>query len=138
MSGVGQDVERHVATAGVETDVGVRVRRDVVIAESEEDAAVQLGGERCAVADLQGVDVALARPAHGLGIVGGDDLGGHVGAMQPAVMGLAWHEAIDVIPAVSEERARLVDRGLPPSLGVGIGVAFHAAGSADRQSFSHA
>src|SRR4029450_12777596 len=119
-------------TAGVERDVGVRDRWDVVVAEPEEDVAVQLGREAGAVPGQQRVDVCLAGPSNGLRIVDADDGRGHVGAMQPAVVRLAWCEAVYVVPGLTEERLRLLDGGLPQDVGVVDGLALRGADSRDR------
>ena len=49
VGGVGQDVEGDVLTAGIVGHVGVGDGWDVAIAESDEDVAIELGGEPGAV-----------------------------------------------------------------------------------------
>src|SRR5437763_15778176 len=113
VGGVGQDEQGYVAALGVEGDVGLWDRWDVVVAEAEEHVAVQLCCEAGAVSGQQRVDVGLAGPSNRVRVVGGDHGGGHVGAMQPAGIRLAWREAVNVVPRLSEECSRLPDRGLP-------------------------
>src|SRR5436305_179249 len=132
VGGVGQDEQGYVATSGVEGDVGLWDRWDVVVAEAEQHVAVQLCCEAGAVSGQQRVDVGLPGPPNRLGIVGRNHRGWHVGAMQPAVVRLAWREGVYVVPGFSEECSRLLDRGLPGRAGVAHWLALGGADGRDR------
>src|SRR5947209_984683 len=132
VGGVGQDEQGYVATSGVEGDVGLWDRWDVVVAEAEEHVAVQLCCEAGAVSGQQRVDVGLAGPPNRVRVVGRDHGGWYVGAMQPAVVRLAWREAVYVLPGFSEECSRLLDRGLPQRFGGARGVTLGGADGRDR------
>ena len=89
VGGVGQDVQRHVAAAGVEGDVGVGDGWDVVIAEADEDVALEFGGEAGAVAGQQRLDVGLAGPRAAVASSAAITAAGTSGRMQPGMVGLA-------------------------------------------------
>ena len=81
VGGVAQDVQGHVTAAAVVGDIGVGDGWDVVIAEPEEDVAVELRRESGAVPCQERLDVALAGPPDRLCIVGRDHRGGDVVVM---------------------------------------------------------
>src|SRR4029453_13066772 len=74
----------------------------------------------------------LGGPSNGLRPVAPDDGRGHVGAMQPAVVRLAWCEAVYVVPGLTEERLRLLAGGLPQDVGDVDGRPLRGADSRDR------
>jgi hypothetical protein len=69
-------------------------------------------------------------------IVGSDDGGRDIGPMQPTVVRFAWREPVDLIPRLSEEGSRLLDRGLARRAGVVARRALRASTAVTETAFS--